>query len=126
MNGPLPMTSPGPALRGSTGATLEQSARVLIAVLLIGGGVAALIVRARADRLHWWPLLLVAIGVMRVGTSGPGEREEGWWLIAAGWSLLVASVTPAVAPLAIVATGVAAFLRTMRTTGQPKESAHVN
>ena len=96
----------------------------LLGAALIGGGLVLLIERLRAEGLdRLWPLLLLAFGAAGVGL-GPDARDEAWWLIGTGASLLAESLAGMAARLADPAAILAAGLITLRVSlvGNPPSS----
>jgi hypothetical protein len=93
--------------RASRYASLAAS---LLGATLIGAGLILLFERIRTDGIaSLWALALVALGIVRGGLGSSADRDEAWWLIDTGRSLLVEtlSITTArlVPPLGVLLAG---------------------
>jgi hypothetical protein len=86
-------------------------------VILVGGGIILLFERVRTEGVaRLWSDFLVALGVAAIGFGTADARDEVWWMIGAGSSLLFGTLANVaarlIAPLMILAGG----LMTLRTT----------
>jgi hypothetical protein len=62
----------------------------LLGAALIGAGLILLFERIRTDGIAGlWALVLVALGVVGAGLGSSADRDEAWWLIDTGRSLLI-------------------------------------
>jgi hypothetical protein len=94
----------------------ETLAIPLLGAALVGAGVALLVERGRTNRIaSLWPLLLVVLGAVEVGSVGLGldDADEGWRLIGTGSSLLLGNLGGTtirlLGPCVIAAAGLAAL-----------------
>ena len=93
----------------------------LLGAALIGAGIILLFERVRTDgAAALWALVLVALGIVRVGLGSPADRDEAWWLIDTGRSLLVETLPLTtirlVPPLGVLLAGLATLGITLSYT----------
>jgi hypothetical protein len=93
----------------------------LLGVALIGAGLILLFERIRTDGVAGlWALALVALGIVRGGLGSPADRDDAWWLIDTGRSLLLerlpTTAVRLVPPLGVLLAGLATLGITLRHT----------
>jgi hypothetical protein len=93
----------------------------LLGAVLIGAGIILLFERIRTDGVAGlWALVLVALGIVHVGLASPADRDEAWWLIDTGRSLLVETLPLTtirlVPPLGVLLAGLATLGITLSYT----------
>jgi hypothetical protein len=99
---------------------------------LMMAGTFLLIQRSRVDGFRLWPLILVVVGLARVGTAPLDQGDEGWWLVGTGAWLLVSTLMPAMVggagPLAVLGIGLVTFRQALapRIAATTWENSHVD
>jgi hypothetical protein len=86
----------------------------LLGAALVGCGLALLVQRVRTEGIgRVWPLLYLALGVAGVTLGSTDERDEAWWLLETGASLLAETLSTVAArllgPMATLAVGLVAL-----------------
>jgi hypothetical protein len=102
----------------------------LLGAALFGGGLVLLYQRVRTEGLaRLWPLVLVALGFAGVGL-GSVERDDAWWLIDTGSTLLfntlASAATHLLMPFTAAASGFVALRATLlQSVPMPRGESHV-
>jgi hypothetical protein len=120
----------------SIGSTLMRSSErtTLLAlgfISVVTGGL-LLFQRSHANGFRLWPIILVAVGLVGIGSAPPEERDEALWLVGTGCWLLMTSLAPAffrgAGPLVMVGAGLATFRWALapNAAAATPESSHGN
>ena len=105
---------------------------LLIAFICIVTGSLLLLQRAGTNGVRLWPMILVVVGLVGIGSASPGEHDEALWLIATGCWLLLTTLVPAfireAGPLMMLGAGLVTFRWALAPNAAPStgESSHVN
>jgi hypothetical protein len=114
---------------------MHSSERTTLLALGVGSvvtGSLLLFQRSQANGFRLWPLILVVVGLVGIGSAPPEERDEALWLVGTGCWLLVTSLAPAffrgAGPLVMVGAGLATFRWALALNAAPAipEGSHVN
>jgi hypothetical protein len=110
----------------------DRTTLLVLGFMSVVTGSLLLFERSRANGFRLWPVILVVVGLVGLGSAPPGERDEALWLVATGSWLLLTSIVPALSrgagPLVMVGAGLATFRWALALNATPAvpESSHVN
>jgi hypothetical protein len=107
----------------------ERTTLLVVGVLCVVTGGLLLLKRHEAHGLRLWPMILVVVGLVGIGSAPPEQRDEALWLVGTGCWLLASTVAPvflrAIGPFMMVGAGLAIF-RWALAAVPTQEDAHVN
>ena len=111
----------------------ERRTLLALGVAAVVSGSLLLLQRSQANGgFRLWPVILVAVGLVGIGSAPPEERDEALWLVGTGCWLLMTSLAPAflrgAGALVMVGTGLATFRWALALNAAPSipEGSHVN
>jgi hypothetical protein len=99
------------------------------AACIITGGF-LLFQRANTHGVRFWPMMLVIVGLIRMGWAPAEERDEAFMLFSTGCWLLMTTIVPNVirnaGPVMMVGAGLLAFRWALNSLPASREGSHVN
>jgi hypothetical protein len=113
-------------------SALQRTTLIALGFISVVAGSLLLFERSQANGFRLWPILLVVVGLVGIGSAPPEERDEALWLVATGCWLLMTSLAPTffrgAGPLVMVGAGLATFRWALALNAAPAipESSHVN
>jgi hypothetical protein len=130
------MTTDETGRRESIGSSLtrssERTALLALGFISVVAGSLLLFERSQASGFRLWPIILVAVGLVGIGSAPPEERDEALWLVGTGCWLLMTSLVPTflrgAGPLVMVGAGLATFRWALALNAESAipERSHVN
>ena len=110
----------------------RTDALLVLGFISVVTGTVLLLERSRSYGFRFWPIILVVVGLIGIGSAPSGERDEALWLVGTGCWLLMTSIGSAffrgAGPFAMVGAGLATFRWALTLNAAPadRESSHVN
>ena len=102
---------------------------IALGFICVVTGALLLFERSQANGVRLWPMILVVVGLVGIGSAPPEERDEALWLVGTGCWLLASTLAPVffrgVGPLIMVGAGLATF-RWALNKAPAHEGSHVN
>lgn len=120
-------------LRGPIGDRLmhssERTTLMALGFICVVTGGLLLFERSQVNGVRLWPMILVVVGLVSIGSAPPEERDEALWLFGTGCWLLASTLAPVffrgMGPLMMVGAGLATFRWALKAA-PAQEGPHVN